>query len=335
MTRHGAPEVAGLVAAGLAAFFAVTGLVPDSQILAQGGQPALSNPETLVLTAADASYLSPVTLTEVSGANIDEKETLTPNYGAGSPSVAVWTVTTSFTDATHNQQLEPASRTFAIDRATGQLVDCCGASIDGNLMITQTGLSGYMFPAGARKQAYDVFDTVLDRPEPAAYSGSGTIDGIPAYRYTEAVTAARAGFSPLSATDPELYSARDSFWVDPETGAVLAITAVEDLFLAGPAAPRLFDADLTTTDATVTHLADQDRGIRREITVASDLRLACLVLAGVLAAAAWYALSRRQPPPAPRHLRARKQQGKYGQQEITEAVPPGQSAALKMPSQRT
>ncbi|HEX3963899.1 MAG TPA: porin PorA family protein [Trebonia sp.] len=327
MTRYGTSELTGLVVAGLAAFFAVLGFLPGSLAIGHAVQPALNNPETLVLTAADASYLNPVTLAEVTGARIDETETVTPDDTGGNSSVAVWTVTTSDYDVTHHQQLEPVSRTFAIDRATAQLVSCCGANINGNPLIRQSGLSGYVFPAGTRRQAYDVFDTVLDRPEPAAYSGSGTIDGIPAYRYTEVITAARAGFSPLSSTDPELYSANDSYWVDPETGAVLAITADEDLYLASPAATgssatrRLFNTHLTTTRATVAHLAAQDRGVRREITVARDLRLACLVLAIVLAGAAWYALSRRRSPPAPHHPHARKRHGGNGRQQITEPAP--------------
>jgi hypothetical protein len=341
MTRYGTSELTGLVVAGLAAFFAVLGFLPGSLAVGHAAAPALNNPETLVLTAADASYLNPVTLAEVTGARIDETDTVTPD-DAGSSSVAVWNVTTSDYDVTHQRQLEPVSRTFAIDRATTQLVSCCGANINGNLMIRQSGLSGYVFPAGTRRQAYDVFDTVLGRPEPAAYSGSGTIDGIPAYRYTEDITAARAGFSPLSSTDPELYSANDSYWVDPETGAVLAITADEDLYLASPvagpagttsaAAPRLFDADLTTTRATVAHLAAQDRAVRHEITVARDLRLACLVLAVVLAGAAWYALSRRRSPPASHHPTRGNAHGGNGRQQFTEPAP---NSALKMPSDET
>jgi hypothetical protein len=330
MTRRGASELTGLVVAGLAAFFAVLGFLPGSLAIAPAVQPALNNPETLVLTATQASYLSPVTLAEVSGARIVETDTVTPDVGAGSSSVAVWTVTTSDYDTTHDQRLEPASRTFAVDRATAQLVSCCGANIDGNLLIRQSGLSGYVFPAGTRRQAYDIFSTVLERPEPAVYSGSGTIDGIPAYRYTEDITAARAGAGPLSTTDTELYSAHDSYWVDPETGAVLAITADEDLYLASPAvsaatgssaARALFSADLTTTRATITHLAAQDRSVRHEITVARDVRLACLVLAIAGAVIAWYALSRRQSPPAPHHLHARKRHSGNGRQQITEPAP--------------
>ena len=329
-TGHDEPrhfQLAGLLAAGLAAFFAATALFPALPVIDYAVPPALSNPETLVLTASDATYLSPVSLAEVSGARIEEADTLTPDDSAGNSSVAVWTVTTSAYDATHHQQLEPVSRTFAIDPATASLVSCCGANIDGNLLIRQSGLSGYMFPAGTRRQAYDVFNIVLDRPEPAAYSGSGTIDGISAYRYTEDITAARAGFSPLSATDPELYSVRNSYWIDPRTGAVLAIDAAEDLYLAsspaasGPATSPLFDADLVTTPATVAALAAQDRAVRHDITVARDLRLACLVLAIVLAGVAWLALWRRRSPPASRHPHARKDQSKYRRQKITQEVP--------------
>jgi hypothetical protein len=323
LTRRGSSESAGLAIAGLAAFFAVLGLLPGSLAIAPAVQPPLDNPEILVLTTTNASYLSPVTLAEVSGARIVETDTVTPDEAAGSSSVAVWTVTSSDYDTTHRQQLEPVSRTFAIDRATGQLVSCCGANIDGDTSVRQSGLSGYVFPAGARRQAYDIFDTVLERPELAAYSGSGTIDGIPAYQYTEDVSAVPAGLGPLSSTGQELYSARDSYWVDPETGAVLAITQDEDLYLgrsatgSAAASPPL-RADLTTDKSTVGQLAARDRAIRREITVARDLRLACLVLAIAGGLIAWYALSRRRPPPAPHHPHARRRHGGNGREQTTE-----------------
>ena len=166
MRRHGSSELTGLVVAGLVAFFAVLGFLPGSLAIGPAVQPALNNPETLVLTASDASYLSPVTLAEVSGARIEEKQTLTPDDSAGSSSVAVWAVTTSDKDTAHNQQLEPTSRAFAVDRATEQLVSCCGANIDGNQLIRQSGLSGYIFPGGTRRQAYDIYNTVLGRPGP-------------------------------------------------------------------------------------------------------------------------------------------------------------------------
>jgi hypothetical protein len=307
MTRQRTSELTGLVAAGMGAYFLVAAAFPSLSGIGHAAQPALSTPERLVLTASNATYLNPVSLAEVSGARIEETDTVTPYVNAGNSVVAVWTVTTSRYDTAHHQQLEPVSRTFAIDRATAQLVSCCGANINGNSLIRQAGLSGYAFPAGTRRQAYDVFDTVLDRPEPAVYSGSGTIDGIPAYQYTVDITAARAGFSPLSATDPQLYSARDSYWVDPKTGAVLAITKAEELYLAsplagpaaaGPAPTRLFDASLATTPATVAQLAAQDLAVRHKIEVARDLRIAFLVLSAMLAAVAWYALARtrRQPP---------------------------------------
>jgi len=295
MNRRGTREPAGLAAAGLAAFFAAIAVIPGSPLVSRAVQAPLDEFQTLALTASNASYLSPVTLTEVRGVSIEETDTVTGTGSAGNSSIAIWTVATSTYDTTHHRQLAPASRTLAIDRATGQLVPCCGANVNGNALIRQTGVSGYVFPAGTRRQAYDVFDAVLERPEPAAYSGTGTVDGIPAYQYTEAVTAARAGASPLSATDPQLYSARRSFWVDPETGTVLAMSEDVDLYLASPAtgapAMQLFDADLTTTPGTVAQLVSQDAGVRHEITVTRELRLACLVLAGALAALAWFALA--------------------------------------------
>ena len=72
------------------------------------------------------------------------------------------------------------TRRFAFNRRTGQLVDCCGASVNGDKSVRQTGLVGYVFPIGTQKQTYQVFDTTLKKTMPFVYSGTTTVDGIQA-----------------------------------------------------------------------------------------------------------------------------------------------------------
>ena len=55
---------------------------------------------------------------------------------------------------------------FAFDRRTAQLVNCCGASLNGDTSVRQSGLVGYVFPIGTQKQTYQVYDTTLKRPMP-------------------------------------------------------------------------------------------------------------------------------------------------------------------------
>jgi hypothetical protein len=296
MTRR----VAGLIAAGLAALFATGAVLLGWRAASQAAWFAhgvsRDGQLTATLTATRASYFSPTRLREINGANLEVTQDITDAASAGYPAIAIWDVSTSVYDTTNHQRLEPMSATLVFDRESAELINCCGDNVNGNGLIRQSGIAGYAFPAGTRKQTYDVFDTVLDKPEPFAYSGTEVVDGVPAYRFTESISAAYAGLSPLSSANPELYSVRRVYWVDPETGAVLKITENEDLYLVNPATghtiTHLFDADLSTTTATVTRLASRDARGRNEIELAGAGRILFFCLAGVSAVAAGGLLAR-------------------------------------------
>jgi Porin PorA len=290
-------HVAGLIFAGLAACFATSAVILGWRIAGQAAGPPLNEYQTATLTAARASYFSPTRLTEITGANIEVMDTIRENADTGNSSIAIWDEFSSVYDTTNHQQLEPTSRTLVFDRKTAELINCCGENVNGNALIRQSGIAGYVFPAGTKKQTYDVFDTTLDKPEPFVYSGTDVIDGIRAYRFTENISAAKVGFSPLSSAEPELYSMHRSYWVDPETGALLKVNENEDLYLAnaatGSGVTHLFDADLRTTPATVARLASQDARGRDEITKMKTVLFAVLGIAGGLAVTAWFLLTRK------------------------------------------
>jgi Porin PorA len=293
MTRH----VSGLIAAGLAACFAASAVILGWRAAGQAAEAPLREQVTATLTAAHASYFSPTRLTEIAGANIEVTEVITGATSAVYPGIAIWDVFRSVVDTTNHQRLEPMSRTLVFDPKTAELINCCGESINGNGLIQQSGIAGYVFPAGTRKQTYAVFDAVLDQPEPFAYSGTDVVDGIPAYRFAENISGGFAGFSPLSSAHPELYSMRRVYWVDPETGAVLKVTEDEDLFLVNPATglavTQLFDANLSTTQATVARLASRDARARNEIALVGTVRSLSFCLAGASAVTATFLLARK------------------------------------------
>jgi hypothetical protein len=256
-------QVIGMTVSGLAVACAVIAVVLGGHLAGHAARSPLIERKTITLTAARASYLSPTRLTEVTGASIEVTETLRGAPAAGFPQIAVWTEVRSAYDTTHRQPLAPMSRTFAFDAATAELVNCCDQNLNGNAVIPQRGIAGWVFPRTTRKQTYDVFDTTLGEPEPFAYAGTDPVGGIRAYRFEESISAAPAGFSLFSKTEPELYSMHRTYWVDPETGALLRISEDEDLYLVRPrtgaTVTHLFDADLSTTPATVASLVRQDR----------------------------------------------------------------------------
>jgi hypothetical protein len=281
-------RVLGLAVSGLVVVFAAIAIILGAHVAGPAPRP-LPAGQTITLSASGASYLSPVRLTEVTGASIVVTDTIKAGAEAGFPLIAVWSETSAGYDTTHRQPLEPASRTFAFDRATAELVNCCDANVNGNAAIQQSGIAGWLFPAGTRKRTYEVFDTTLDEPEPFAYAGTDTVDGIQAYRFAENISAAPAGTSPLSDGKPLRYTMHRSYWVDPQTGMLLKISEDEDLYsvnaATGAASTHLFDADLSTTPAAVASLVSQDARSRGTGT-AAERRLLLLGIAGGLAAGA-------------------------------------------------
>ena len=302
MTRASTPRItrdlAELVLAGLASFLAASAAIPGWPIAGHSPQAPLGEHQTVTLAASGASYLSPTTLHEVTGAHIEVTETITGVASTGNSPIASWTVHTATYDTTRHQQLEPKSRTLVFNRRSAELINCCDENINGNGLIRQSGVAGYVFPVGTRRQTYGVFDDVLNSPEPVTYSGTGTVDGIPVYRFTESISAARAGYSPVSFSDPQRYSIHRVYWVDPETGEVLAVSEDEDLYLAktitDSPVTHLLHANLRTTPATVAMLARQDEGARHEIAVTARIRVAFAAVAGVLAVIAGFLLARRR-----------------------------------------
>jgi hypothetical protein len=275
------------ILAGLAVACAATAVILGPRIAGEAAQRPLGGQETATLTAAGASYLSPATLKEVTGADIEVTLTITPVASTDYPALAIWDVRTSTVDTTSRQQLEPTSRTVVFDRRTAELANCCGGSINGDAFIPQEGIAGWAFPVGTRPQTYNVFDPALDSQQPVRYAGTETIDGIRAYRFSEDVSGAKAGFTPLSSADPELYSMHRVYWVDPETGMLINLTENEDLSLVHPTTgsvvTHLFRGDLHATPATVARLTRQDASIRDKIALMVTARRALFGLACGLA----------------------------------------------------
>jgi hypothetical protein len=288
--------VMGLACAGLGILGVVIAVILPGYVIGRITRFPLSEYEMASLTATGASYLSPSTLAEIRGADLVVTSVLAGNPAEGTSGVAVWRLTISAYDLTNHQLLAPMSRTFAFDRVTARLAACCGAGGSGDPASQQGGIAGFVFPAGTRKQVYDVYDSVAGQPEPFAYSGTDSVDGIGTYRFTESLSAAAVGRSAFQPGQPELYTARCTYWIDPETGALLKVIADEDLYYApttaGAPVTHLFDGRLSATPSTVAALARADAGARDKISAVHGAARLALGLAGGLLAAALLLLAR-------------------------------------------
>jgi len=214
----------------------------------------------------------------VSGATIRVTSTVKGDAAAGTSSTAVWNEFSYLYDTTNSATFEFSTRRFAFDRRTAELVNCCGASVNGNAAIRQTGLVGFLWPMGTQQTTYDVFDPILNKPRPARYEGTATIHGIRVYRFVERVPLTRAGSQTLPGslvgmpsqslvTLPEYYTGTNTFWVDPLTGAQLNVHEIQKLTLedsTGAQRLLLLDGDLNMTPSSVQATVNADQTGRNE-----------------------------------------------------------------------
>jgi hypothetical protein len=228
------------------------------------------------LEARNASYFSAQKLTEVSGVTIDANYTFKGDAGKGTASTAVWDEFNYVRDVTNNVAIQLGTRTFAFDRKSAGLVSCCGANVNGNPGIQQTGIAGYAFPIGAQQQAYQVFDAVVGKAEPFKYSGTATVHGIETYMFDENVGPVPAIDQPV----PANYQNHVVYYVDPVTGIPLDITEHE-ILTAQSQGTTLFDANLAMTPSTVNSLVNTDNGNRNKISL---LKLVLPLVTGILGA---------------------------------------------------
>lgn len=257
-------RVIGLILTGLGACLIVFAVLMRTYV---GGHVVKFPIDTYVvttLTGTNVSYFSPSLVRPVTGANMRITDTVKGDGAASTSSTAVWDEFTYLYDVTNSKVFQYSTRRAAFDRRTSQLVSCCGANVGGNSSIHQTGLSGYVWPIGTQQITYNVFDTTLNRPMPYRYEGTGTIDGVSVYRFVEQVPPTQAGSQTLpgslvgmtqsSVTLPEYYTATNTDWVDPATGAIVDVTEHQKLTLqdaTGAQRLLLFNGALAMTPSSV------------------------------------------------------------------------------------
>jgi Porin PorA len=297
----------GLVLAGLGTCLIVFAVLMPTWVSGKVLKFPLNEYATATLTASNASYFSPAKLTEMTGVNMEATYTIKGNAAAGSSSTAVWDQFIYVYDQTNKLPFQTMTRTLAFNRRTAQLIDCCGANVNGDSSVKQTGIAGYVFPIGTQKQTYDVFDTNLNKPMPFTYAGTDTVNGIQAYRFTENVSPTQngtqvlpgslVGESQASVVLPQYYEMHLTYWIDPDTGALLNATENEKLTLRnsqGAQALLLLDANLAMTPASVNGLVALDNSQRSKMTLVTTILPLVTGIVGVILLIVGILLSRRR-----------------------------------------
>jgi len=299
--------VIGLVLAGLGAFLILLAILLPTWVTGRVVKFPLNEYETATLAASNASYFSAASLKEKTGVSIAATYTIKGDASKGNSSTAVWDEYSYVYDLTNHQAIEQMTRTFAFNRYTGQLVDCCGASLNGDTSVRQTGLVGNVFPIGTQQRTYQVFDTTLKRPVPFVYSGTATVDGIQTYEFVENITPVQVATLPVPGSfvgmkaalvkAPEFDQLHLIYYVDPETGALLDVNQHQTVTLRSPATGAtvlvLFDADLIATPASLHQIVALDSSGRGELTLLDTTLPIVFGIAGGVALIAGIFLGRK------------------------------------------
>jgi hypothetical protein len=289
-------RVAGFILAGLGVVLIAGAVILPTYVSGQLVKFPLNTHTTAILSGTGLSYFSQVKLKEETGVSVQATYTISGDAAAGSSSTAVWNQTSSARDVTNGLPVSTVTRRFAFNRRTGQLVDCCGASVNGNKTIRQTGLVGYVFPIGTKRQTYDVFDTTLDKAVPFRYVATADIDGIATYMFTENIAPTQVGtitvpgpffgLKPKTVKLAQMYQIHLVYWVDPETGALLNVNENEKMTLQNPAngatVVKLFDGDLVATPGTVRTVVGLDSSGRTELSLLDKIVPLAAGIAGAL-----------------------------------------------------
>ena len=282
----------GLVLVGLGACLIVFALLIPTWVSSQVVKFPLNEYVSVNLTDSNASYFSPAKLAEQTGVSVEATYTIKGNAAAGSSSTAVWNQFVYVYDQTNKLPIQQTSRTFAFDRRTALLVNCCGANVNGDSSVKQSGYVGIVMPIGTEKKTYPVFVPDVKKPVPFNYAGINAVGGTEAYRFvanipptqngTQTLPGSLVGQSAASVTLPQFFEAQITYWIDPVTGALLNVTEKEKLTLrdsTGAQALLLFNANLVATTASVDRLLAIDND---QVTRASFVNTLLPLVAGML-----------------------------------------------------
>jgi len=222
---------------------------------------------------------SPDKLREIDGAQLKNLRTVRGDRDAGSDEIAVWDSFNSTIDTADQGVITATQERIALDRVTGQSVQCCGEN------PRHQGLT-LKFPFDTRKTTYQFWDGPAQRALPAAFTREERINGVTVYRFEQRIDQLDIGDQGIPgalAGDPAtpsvqtdvIYSNVKTLWVEPATGII--VKAQQDVSqvletLDGRPVLTALDALLAYDDATVkANARDASDG-------ASQLRLLSTIL---------------------------------------------------------
>jgi hypothetical protein len=272
--RRGQPGGGGRirpVLAGLGAFLMTFGLLLRFYAAPRLIAAPAGIYSTVTLADPHASYFDESSLTARRDVTLTFDETIRGDAAASTGTIAVWDLFTVLEDLKRNVQLNVAFQRSVFNRRTGELTNCCGASVNDDTRVRQDGLGAVKWPIGTQKTTYQVYDLNTERAWPAVYDGTTRVQGLLTYRFTQRIPPTVVQQLPGVPTSllglpgasrnvvaNRTFQASNTFWVDPLTGIPVDVEERILSVLQGPEGQgRLIvaNADLKMTPASQRSLA--------------------------------------------------------------------------------
>lgn len=297
----------GLIATALGAFLIVGALLLRFYVAEQAIKFPLNEYTITTSDATNASYFNTAELQELKGVTMVETSTNEGDVASGDSSTAVWNNFTYVRDATDDLVYNFSTERLAFNRRSGELVNCCGANINGRKM-NLSGLA-FEFPFNAQKTTYEMFDTTLLKTHPVSYAGKGKVDGLTVYKYVESVAPTQVGTESLPGslvglTDQptvslgEFYAGTTTAWVDPISGEPVSVTTARHLYLvdsSGTQVLNLLNATFVPTPNSVAAAVKTAKSNDAKVTVLTLILPLTIGVAGLILLVIGFISGRARP----------------------------------------
>ena len=170
----------------------------------------------------------------------------------------VFTTTNVVTRTDNNQELIASAATYAFNEDNSELINCCGASVNGNSDVEFAGIMPLKFPFNVPQADLQVFDPTLLAPVPTIYQGTEQAYGLELYKFSQDIAVVQVPGEPyiklplnqakllVSVIAPNISPAVDALPVDQEVGLYQFYTA-KNTFLVEPVTGEIVDGTINST----------------------------------------------------------------------------------------
>jgi hypothetical protein len=167
--------------------------------------------------------------------------------------VAVWVEATKTVDDASGILLSASLRSLCLDRFTAEAVAPChgqyiseqeGERDTGDPDTVQMPGLSFKFPFGTEQRSYQYYDTSLRHTIEAKFDGEDTVQGLDVYRFVAVAKSTKVGVDEVPGSligsdeatvmADRYYQDRRTMWVEPATGALIAVSDKSKQELVAP-----------------------------------------------------------------------------------------------------